>query len=306
MPRGSYAGISCFLAVMENSGWPYFVPSLKDPSASSLPKPFLYAVASTRAIRASSLPNLSSCPTSSFPMAPVSYSSIAAAIVLPIVMVSSPSSLQMKFALFTTSMLSMPQSGPNDHTVSYSGPSPSPAYLPSLHATLPHPKEQKAHALFLCILVAASDSPPTLSAVSKCDSRKFLVGREPTELRMFTRTFVPKAGSPPLVTAFSLSSFLLALTAARNLSLSPILTPLVPLTTIALRFLEPITAPTPLRPAALWSSFMMLAKRTLFSPAGPIHATLASGSCFARRAAVVSGTFLPQRSDASHSSAVPL
>ncbi len=212
----------------------------------------------------------------------------------------------MKLALLTASMSSMPQSGPNDQTDSYSGPSPSPAYLPSLHATLPHPMEQKAQALFLYILVAASDSPPTLSAVSKCDSRKFLVGSEPTELRIFTRMFVPNAGSPPLVTAFSLSSFLLALTAARNLSLSPILTPFVPLTTIALRFFDPMTAPTPLRPAALWSSFIMLAKRTLFSPAGPMHATLASGSCLARSAPVVSGTFLPQRSDASQSSAVPL
>lgn len=37
--------------------------------------------------------------------------------------------------------------------------------------------------------------------------RKFLVGREPTEFKMLTRTLVPYMGSPALVTPLSKSSF---------------------------------------------------------------------------------------------------
>jgi hypothetical protein len=51
-----------------------------------------------------------------------------------------------------------------------------------------------------------------------------------------------------------------------------------PLTTTAFKFLEPITAPTPARPAARPLSFMIDENKTRFSPAGPIQATLALGS----------------------------
>ena len=68
---------------------------------------------------------------------------------------------------------------------------------------------------------------------------------------------------------------------------------------MALRFLVPITAPTPLRPAARPHSFMILAKSTCLSPAGPMQATLASSSVVDRMASVVSGTVFPHRSAAS-------
>ncbi len=50
-------------------------------------------------------------------------------------------------------------------------------------------------------------------------------------------------------------------------------TSFVPRTATAFRFLDPITAPIPVLPAALNSSFMMEAIRTSFSPASPIADT---------------------------------
>ncbi len=44
----------------------------------------------------------------------------------------------------------------------------------------------------------------------------------------------------------------------------------LPRTAIAFRFLEPMTAPVPVRPAMRPSSLAMQAKRTIFSPAGPM------------------------------------
>ena len=56
---------------------------------------------------------------------------------------------------------------------------------------------------------------------------------------------------------------------------------------MALRFFEPITAPTPDRPAARPMSLITQAKRTRFSPAGPMQATLASGAVRATTACSV-------------------
>ncbi len=62
----------------------------------------------------------------------------------------------------------------------------------------------------------------------------------------------------------------------------------------ALRFLEPMRAPCPARPA-LWNwSVLRQAQGTRFSPAGPIDSTLASLSRSARSAASTSDTFMPQ------------
>ena len=47
----------------------------------------------------------------------------------------------------------------------------------------------------------------------------------------------------------------------------------MPLTAIAFRFFDPITAPGPVRAACRPPSFVMLAYRTRFSPARPMHAT---------------------------------
>ena len=73
-----------------------------------------------------------------------------------------------------------------------------------------------------------------------------------------------------------------------------------------MRRFAPITAPIPVRPLARLTMFMMAAKRTRFSPAGPIWATSALGSptsSLRRRSA--SAVTLPQRWLAGRSSAWP-
>ncbi len=56
-------------------------------------------------------------------------------------------------------------------------------------------------------------------------------------------------------------------------------TPSVPRTAIAFRFFDPITAPTPERPAARCRSLTTAAYSTWFSPAPPMLETRTSGSC---------------------------
>jgi len=72
----------------------------------------------------------------------------------------------------------------------------------------------------------------------------------------------------------------------------------------ALRFLLPITAPTPVRPAARPSlpSLIMEAYRTRFSPAVPTLVTAALGSVSSRRAASIAYVSVPHRWRASRSS----
>ena len=73
---------------------------------------------------------------------------------------------------------------------------------------------------------------------------------------------------------------------------------LLPLTTTAFTFLEPITAPTPPLPAALSTSFIIAAIGDNFSPAGPIHITFVPG-CASVNASVTSGDTIPQYFSAS-------
>src|SRR6056297_1057740 len=76
----------------------------------------------------------------------------------------------------------------------------------------------------------------------------------------------------------------------------------VPLTVIALRFLEPITAPTPDLPAALSSSFIIAAILLRFSPPGPIVRTLVPLVASLVGSFVVSDTYLPHTLEASFNS----
>ena len=70
----------------------------------------------------------------------------------------------------------------------------------------------------------------------------------------------------------------------------------VPRTATALRFLEPITAPMPVRPLARLPMFMIAASRTSFSPDGPIAATSIRGSpSSALTVSTVSVVVLPHR-----------
>ena len=77
-------------------------------------------------------------------------------------------------------------------------------------------------------------------------------------------------------------------------------TPKVPRIATALRFFDPITVPTPERPAARCMSFTTQANFTPASPATPMEATRISGSwCLALIPSSVSQTDLPQNSLAS-------
>ena len=69
---------------------------------------------------------------------------------------------------------------------------------------------------------------------------------------------------------------------AENALASPTLTAPVPRTTTALRFLLPITAPAPPRPALWYWSVERQANGTRFSPAGPVESTLWNGPICSR------------------------
>ena len=76
----------------------------------------------------------------------------------------------------------------------------------------------------------------------------------------------------------------------------------LPRTATALRFLEPMTAPTPERAAARCLSLMIAAMRARFSPAGPMQATLTSSAVSRLMASSVWWVSRPQRSVASRNS----
>ncbi|OPY06272.1 MAG: hypothetical protein A4E67_01555 [Syntrophaceae bacterium PtaB.Bin038] len=79
----------------------------------------------------------------------------------------------------------------------------------------------------------------------------------------------------------------------------------LPSRTTALRRLEPITAPSPERAAMRPRSLKTPEMRERRSPAGPMTATRAPAPCPARSMASVSVVSLPQRCEASRSSALP-
>ena len=87
---------------------------------------------------------------------------------------------------------------------------------------------------------------------------------------------------------------------------SAIFTGILPRTAMALSRFEPMTAPIPVRPATSFRSLTMQAKRTRFSPAGPIWATRMRGSpSSARIASSTSPVIFPQRCAASRISTAP-
>jgi hypothetical protein len=116
---------------------------------------------------------------------------------------------------------------------------------------------------------------------------------------------VPNSPNQPMPGLASCSSFS-RLTRPRNSAGMAGFGVALPRTTTALRRLLPMTAPMPVRPLARLAMFMMAAKRTRFSPAGPIWAisTLASPSS-SFRSRSTSPVTLPQRWPAGRSSARP-
>ena len=223
-----------------------------------------------------------------------------------------PSSLHMAFALMSASRSLMPQSAPMAQAFSYSGPSTAIFQLwgrvvtvnlscasPGSCDTLPQAIVQPKHALLATSRVSARVSPLILSAPSSCETWWLFVGSAPLSLMMLTSTAVPYAARPSPVTGCSTSLLFISHMADMNFCGSAMGTPPVPRTAMALRFFEPMTAPTPDRPAARCRSLTMAAKRTRFSPAGPIQVTTVS-CCpdSSRTISSVSQTVLPHRCSA--------
>ena len=294
---------------MNRSGWPNFSVILLDPWASSLPNPSRYAVFSAIATRASALPKSRGIPVCSWVTTPFSYSSIAAARVPPKDIGSMPRSLQSQLALIRASRSLIPQSAPMAHPASYSGPSPDifqlrgwvvtmylSAASPGKWVTRPQAMVQAKQALGPVRRVSVIRSPLISSTSANWDSWWLLAGRPPCSFIGLNKMGVPYTRSPSPVIGDSFSFFLAAQVACIIALGEATATPPVPRTAMALRFLEPMTAPTPLRPAARCLSFMIDAKRTRFSPAGPMHETMASWTpVSALMVSSVSQTPLPHR-----------
>ena len=131
-------------------------------------------------------------------------------------------------------------------------------------ATRPQAMVQPKHALLLIRLVwpfslgVTIASGLILSVPSNCTSLKLRVGKPPKACMLSIMALVPSSVSS-LRPSLSASFCHLLLTVAMKRGISFTLTPMVPCTAIALRFLDPITAPTPLRPAARCKSLTMQA-----------------------------------------------
>ena len=118
---------------------------------------------------------------------------------------------------------------------------------------------------------AAIFSPLICGALRSVPAEKLCTGSTPRPAAVRTMLAVPSSGKVPPVIGWSSRNFVFSFWKALKASLSAMGTLFLPLAMIALRFLLPITAPVPQRPA-IRSSLTIPAKRTLFSPAGPITA----------------------------------
>ncbi|MBA7587876.1 hypothetical protein ES708_29922 [subsurface metagenome] len=132
---------------------------------------------------------------------------------------------------------------------------------------------------------------------------QFLVGVSPLSAQSIKMPGVPLSRS---ISTCPESSFRYFFLNSLALVASAIGIFIFPLTAIAFSFLEPITAPSPERPAARPLLFITAAMRATFSPAGPMQATSTSLPSSPLRMSSVWKVSLPVRWAASLSSALPL
>ena len=222
---------------------------------------------------------------------------MAQARVPPVLMLSSPYASQSRAASSTASGSSMPHSGPRAKSVSY-----------SMRCSLPDSDlnsrsqrmVQEAHPCRRLKLFSVRLSPLRPSAPAKVGCWKLRVGRAPS--RSNTARFATVPISRYLAVCSPKLRCRRAAAAAATPSGSATETRALPDNATALRFLEPMTAPTPPRPACR-PSLLMVANRTRFSPAVPTAATrTASLPSSARMAASVSAALRPQSRLASRNS----
>ena len=146
--------------------------------------------------------------------------------------------------------------------------------------------------------------PSISSCLSKLPLLKLYVGNPPDLFCGVVTPGVPYLPKPsmPVGSRLAVPIFCNSL----NLIGSAIVGFCLPRTTTALRFFEPITAPIPVRPFALLLILIKAAKRTKFSPAGPICKTsirLSSNSTLSLSS--VSPVVIPHKCPASFNSASP-
>ena len=227
--------------------------------------------------------------------------------IAPIEMVSRPCALQMSLSRMIDPRSSLRQFVPAMHNVSYSGLWESASLPGAAFMCPPQAMAHRQHAYLRCCS-ATTASPAMRSTWGNSAGKlpdQFLTGESPTSASPSVSPAVPKSlSSRPLGlmrgshSFRSLSALVWSAMGTRWVS---------PLATTALSFLEPMTAPRPVRPAARPLSLITAAMRVIFSPAGPMQATLVCrGPWRSRRASSVARVSLPQRSEASRSSALPL
>ena len=116
---------SPFTCIVRSIPRPSFSADIRVPSARTSPKPSRLAILSMRARMVSSFPQERSRPSaSSLVSIPLSWSSMAQAMLSAVVRMSSPSLLHRSFALRAVSRLLFPTLDVNEPWDSYSGPSP--------------------------------------------------------------------------------------------------------------------------------------------------------------------------------------
>ena len=228
---------------------------------------------------------------------PRSAHSMAQARVPPVLMLSRPYASQRRAASSTASGSSMPHRGPRAKSVSYSMRCSFPdCDLNSLSQRM----VQEAHPCRRLKLFSVRLSPLRPSAPAKVGCWKLRVGSAPSRSNTARFATVPISRYLAVCSPRLRCRRVAAIAATPSASATETLA--LPDNAMAFRFLEPMTAPTPPRPACR-PSLLMVAKRTRFSPAVPTEATLAVGLPSSARTAVsVSAALPPHRWRASRSS----
>ena len=233
------------------------------PSARRSPTPSRRAIMSSSRTIAGASPQSNRKPISCSVRIPFSKHSMAKAIALPALIVSRPYTLQRWLSSAMDSRLGFSQSEPKAATVSYSGPPYSgrtPPNGPSAtRTTRVQPTGQDWQARCPRRIVFFMAVPLIRSACSQVPVSQLRVGRMPAPERSSTPPAVPRApallGLSPSHGCFRILARL-ARTTSRNPFGSASVTRPVPRMAMALRFFAPITAPSPVRPAARSVSFM--------------------------------------------------
>src|SRR5690554_1205159 len=200
---------------------------------------------------------------------------------------------------------------PNDAAVSYSGLSVSSiGHLPSSTLYIAPQPNGHAEQLYFLVLYLSIVAAVTFSAFSSPKSTiptpsQFFTGESPLSADAAVPTPVPKVPKALASSLVFMNSPIFLLISRTFSGLDTGISP-VPLTAIALSFLDPITAPPPPLPGARCPSLIGQERSESLSPAGPIAETLILGSPVSFfNSSQTSLESIPQRFEASLISTLP-